>query len=106
MAASRSSRSPVLQAIITREPRQIFLPHPFIDNATDILTRNAGHCCEIALCDLLLDQNLTGPDVLPECFRETSSACATRPFSDRKLIAATTLLVSRSRRTSSRTMST
>jgi len=40
----------------------------------------------------LLHQDAAQADIIAERFARLSSACATRPLSDRKLIAATTLV--------------
>src|SRR5690349_20749897 len=56
----------VLKAIITRQTADQLAPFPVVENAADILARNARHGGDIALTDLLTDDHAAGADVLAE----------------------------------------
>jgi len=59
----------ILDAIKARQSTNHFAALPIIDNATSALTRYSGHCREIALTNLLADDNPSGADVLTEIAR-------------------------------------
>ena len=57
---------PVLKTVITRQAAQELLTFPLIDNAADIGASDASHGREIALPNLLMNDNAPGSDVLAE----------------------------------------
>ena len=61
----------VFQAVVAGEPLHDRAAHPLLQDAADVLARDAGHRREIALRHLLPDEDATAADVLTECVRET-----------------------------------
>src|SRR5882724_7202537 len=59
-------RGLVLQAVVARKARHVRLARPFLENAADVLTRDAGHRGKVALRDLLTHQDAAATDVLSE----------------------------------------
>ena len=68
---SRSQLSTSLQAVIAgRGGVTTLAPHPVVQDAADVLARDAGHRGEVALADLLPDDDAAAADVLAEGIRE------------------------------------
>ena len=63
-------RGAVFEAVIAGEPAQQLVAHPVVEDAADVLARDARHRGEIALRDLLADQDAARADVVAERFRE------------------------------------
>src|SRR4051794_39845918 len=62
--------SPVLQAIVPGKTAHQFAVHPLLQDAADIFAGNAGHRSEIALRDLLPQDDTPAADVATERFSE------------------------------------
>ena len=60
----------VLKAIIARQAAHQLAPPPIIENAAEILARNASHSGKVALSNLLVNHNAAGSDIPTEVFRE------------------------------------
>ena len=60
----------VLDAIIAGQSSNHIAALPIIDNATSALTRDASHCREIALTNLLADDSPSVAGVLTEFARQ------------------------------------
>src|SRR5258705_10608676 len=60
----------VLQAVVAGEPRNVRLARPLLEDAADILARDAGHGGKIALRDLLAHQNAAATHVVAETIRK------------------------------------
>src|SRR5580704_534693 len=56
----------VFQAIIARQPAYELTAFPIVENTADIFARDAGHGGEVALADLLADDDAAGADILAE----------------------------------------
>ena len=61
---------PVLQAVVARQPADQLEPDPFVQDAADVLARDPGHRGDVALADLLADQDAALADRLAERFRK------------------------------------
>src|SRR6476659_2288073 len=62
--------SPVLPAIVPGKAAHQFAVHPLLQDAADIFPGNAGHRREIALRDLLPQDDTPAADVATESFSE------------------------------------
>ena len=60
--------SPVLQAIVAGKTADQLAVHPLLQDAADIFACNAGHCSEVALRDLLPQDDTPAADVATEGF--------------------------------------
>src|SRR5712671_6038851 len=60
----------VFQAIVARQPAHQLVADPVVENAADVLARDPGHGGDVALADLLPDENAALADVLAERLRE------------------------------------
>jgi hypothetical protein len=60
----------VLQAIIAGQACYQLASPPIIEDATDILARNASHSGKIGLSDLLMNYNAARSDIPTKVFRE------------------------------------
>src|ERR1700685_921675 len=56
----------ILEAIIARQPAHQLAALPVVEDTADIFARDAGHGGEVALPDLLADDDPPGADVLAE----------------------------------------
>src|SRR6202051_3347859 len=60
----------VFEAIIAGQPADQLAALPVVEDAADILARDAGHGGEVALPDLLADDDAAGADILAEIVRQ------------------------------------
>jgi hypothetical protein len=60
----------VLKAIIAGQAAHQLATPPIIENAAEILARNASHSGKIALSNLLVNHNAAGSDIPTEVLRE------------------------------------
>ena len=60
----------VLKAIIAGQTGHQFAAPPIIENAAEILARNASHRRKVALPNLLVNHNAAGSDIPTEVFCE------------------------------------
>ena len=60
----------VLKAIITGQSADKLAALPVVENAAHVLARDAGHGGDIALPDLLANDDAARADVLAEIFRQ------------------------------------
>jgi hypothetical protein len=77
----------VMEAIGARGSGNDVAPPPFAQRATDVLACHAGQRRQTALADLLL-QHDGSREFSPTCCTNSSKARATRPLTDRKVLAA------------------
>src|SRR5688572_14491766 len=75
---------PVLQAVVARQPGDELEPDPFVQDARDVLARDPGHCGDIALADLLADQNASVADRLAERLGKIEQGARDAPFQRQK----------------------
>src|ERR1700722_8757833 len=59
-----------LEAVIAGEAADQLLLHPVLQDAAEVLARDARHGGEVALADFLANEDASGADVLAECGRE------------------------------------
>src|SRR6266516_687118 len=60
----------VFEAIVAGKPAHDGITLPFVQDPADVLARDSGHCGEVALAHLLMDQDASGAYVASERLRE------------------------------------
>ena len=87
----------VLKAIIAGQAAHQLASPPIIENAAEILARNASHSGKVALSNLLVDHNAAGSDIPTKVFRKLEQCPRDATFERQELPAATVSSVRRSR---------
>src|SRR5437660_1713625 len=60
----------VFQAVVARQTGDKLFAYPGVQNAAHVLARNPGHCCDVALANILMDEDAAATDVLTEGLRQ------------------------------------